>query len=52
MDLDSDSGQTTVEWLALMAMIVALVGVLVATVPDVGHTIVDTFEKIIRAVTP
>jgi Flp pilus assembly pilin Flp len=52
MDLYSDSGQSTVEWLALMAMLVALAGVLAATVPSVGDTIVSTFEKIINAITP
>ena len=52
MDLHSDSGQSTVEWLALMAMLVALGGVLVATVPSVADTIVGTFEKIIHAITP
>ena len=51
MDLYSESGQSTIEWLALMAMLIALAGVLVATVPSVGDTIVHTFEKLIRAVT-
>jgi hypothetical protein len=51
MDLSGDSGQSTIEWLALMAMLIALAGVLVATVPSVGDTIVSTFEKLINAVT-
>ena len=52
MNLHSDSGQSTVEWLAIMAMLVALAGVLAAAIPSVGDTIVSTFEKIVRAVTP
>jgi len=52
MDLDADSGQSTVEWLALMAMLVALAGVLVTTVPGLGHTIVDAVGKLIRSVVP
>ena len=40
MDLHSDSGQSTIEWLALMAMLVALAGVLVTTMPGLAHTIV------------
>jgi hypothetical protein len=52
MDLHADSGQSTVEWLALMAMLIALAGVLIATLPDVGNTIVDTLGKLIRSVVP
>ena len=51
MDPYGQSGQTTIEWLALMAMLVAVAGVLVATVPSVGDTIVGAFEKIISSVT-
>jgi Flp pilus assembly pilin Flp len=51
MDLQADSGQSTIEWLALMAMLVALAGVLVATVPSIGDTIVNAFEKLINGVT-
>jgi Flp pilus assembly pilin Flp len=51
MDLYSDSGQSTIEWLALMAMLIALAGVLIAMVPSVGDHIVNAFEKLIRAVT-
>jgi hypothetical protein len=50
MDLHSESGQSTIEWLALMAMLVALAGVLVATVPSLGHTIADAVGKLIRSV--
>jgi hypothetical protein len=52
MDLHGDSGQSTVEWLALMAMLIALAGVLITTLPGVGHTIVDTLGKLIRGVVP
>ena len=52
MDLHGDSGQSTVEWLALMAMLIALAGVLITTMPGVGHTIVDTVGKLIRSVVP
>ena len=52
MDLHADSGQSTIEWLALMAMLVALAGVLVTTMPGLGHTIVDAFGKLIRSVVP
>ena len=48
----ADSGQSTIEWLALMAMLVALAGVLITTMPGVGHTIVDTVGKLIRSVVP
>ena len=51
MDPYGQSGQTTIEWLALMAMLVAVAGVLIATVPSVGDTIVSAFEKLINAVT-
>jgi hypothetical protein len=50
MDLYGDSGQSTVEWLALMCMLIALGGVLVATVPSVGDTIVGVFEKLIKSI--
>jgi hypothetical protein len=52
MDLHGDSGQSTVEWLALMAMLIALAGVLITTLPGAGQTIVDTLGKLIRAVVP
>ena len=52
MDLRGNSGQSTVEWLALMAMLVVLAGVLVTTLPGVGHTIVDAVDKLIRSVSP
>jgi hypothetical protein len=52
MDLNGESGQSTIEWLALMATIVALAGVLITTMPGVGHTIVDTVGKLIRSVIP
>jgi Flp pilus assembly pilin Flp len=51
MDLYGQSGQSTIEWLALMAMLVAVAGVLVVAVPSVGDTIVNAFEKLISAVT-
>jgi Flp pilus assembly pilin Flp len=51
MDPYGQSGQSTIEWLALMAMLVAVAGVLVATVPSLGDTIVGAFEKLINAVT-
>lgn len=51
MDIHSDSGQSTVEWLALMAMLVALAGVLVTTVPSIGDTIVAAIQKLIDGVT-
>jgi Flp pilus assembly pilin Flp len=50
MDPYGETGQSTIEWLALMAMLVALAGVLVAVVPSVGDTIVGAFEKLIDAV--
>lgn len=52
MDLRGQSGQSTIEWLALMAMLVALAGVLVTTMPGLGHTIVDAVNKIIDSVVP
>ena len=52
MDLHADSGQSTIEWLALMAMLVVLAGVLVTTLPGVGHTIANAFRDIINSVTP
>jgi Flp pilus assembly pilin Flp len=51
MDPYAETGQSTIEWLALMAMLVALAGVLVATVPSLGDTIVNAFEKLISGVT-
>jgi hypothetical protein len=48
---DLGAGQSTIEWLALMAMLVAVAGMLVATVPSIGDTIVGAFEKIVNAVT-
>ena len=50
MDPYGETGQSTIEWLALMAMLVAIAGVLVATVPSIGDTIVGAFEKVINAV--
>jgi hypothetical protein len=50
MDLNGDSGQSTVEWLALMAMLIALGGVLVATVPSVADTILGAFEDLVKSV--
>jgi hypothetical protein len=52
MDLHADSWQSTIEWLALMAMLVALAGVLVTTMPGLAHTIVDAVGKLIRSVVP
>ncbi|HKE77935.1 MAG TPA: hypothetical protein VKB54_01465 [Solirubrobacteraceae bacterium] len=52
MDFSSDSGQSTVEWLALMAMLIALAGVLVTVIPGVGDSIANAFEKIVNAVSP
>jgi hypothetical protein len=52
MDLHADSGQSTVEWLALMAMLVAIAGVLITALPGVGHTITDTVGDLIRSVIP
>ena len=46
MDFHGERGQSTVEWLALMAMLVVLGGVLVTTVPGIGHTIVNALEMI------
>jgi Flp pilus assembly pilin Flp len=51
MDPYGETGQSTIEWLALMAMLVALAGVLVATVPSISDVIVGAFEKVINAVT-
>ena len=48
----ADSGQSTIEWLALMAMLVALAGVLITTMPGLAHTIADAFGKLIRSVVP
>jgi Flp pilus assembly pilin Flp len=50
MHLHDDSGQSTIEWLALMAMLVALAGLLVTAVPGIGDTIVTVFDKLIRSV--
>jgi len=50
--LDSESGQSTLEWLALMAMCVALAGLLFATVPSLGETIVDAVRGLIDKVSP
>ena len=52
MPQHSERGQSTIEWLALIATIVALAGVLITTMPGVGHTIVDTVGKLIRSVVP
>jgi hypothetical protein len=52
MDLHADSGQSTIEWLALMAMLVALAGVLVTTMPGLAHTIADAFSKLVNSVLP
>jgi hypothetical protein len=52
MDLRADSGQSTVEWLALMAMLIAIAGVLITALPGVGHTITDTVGDLIRSVIP
>jgi Flp pilus assembly pilin Flp len=52
MDLHADSGQSTIEWLALMAMLVALAGVLVTTMPGLAQTIADAFSKVINSVLP
>jgi hypothetical protein len=52
MDFPGERGQSTVEWLALMAMLVVLAGVLVTTLPGVGHTIANAFRDIINSVTP
>jgi hypothetical protein len=52
MDLHADSGQSTIEWLALMAMLVALAGVLITTMPGVADTIVGAIGKLIRSVVP
>ena len=51
MHFSSESGQSTVEWLALMAMLIALAGVLIAVVPSVGDTIDGAFKDLIRSVT-
>jgi hypothetical protein len=48
--LSGESGQTFVEWLGAMAFVVVLVGLVIAAVPGVGHTIVDTLDKIINAI--
>ena len=50
MHLHDDSGQSTIEWLALMAMLVALAGLLVTAVPGVGDAIVGAFDKLIGSV--
>jgi len=51
-DLRGQSGQSTIEWLALMAMLVALAGVLVTTMPGLAHTIADAVGTLIRSVVP
>lgn len=52
MDPYGETGQSTIEWLALMAMLVALAGVLVTTMPGLAHTIADAVSKVIRSVVP
>jgi Flp pilus assembly pilin Flp len=51
MHLHDDSGQSTIEWLALMAMLVALAGLLLTAIPGLGDTIVGAFQKLIESVT-
>jgi hypothetical protein len=48
--LTEEQGQTFVEWLALMAVIVALVGVLAAAVPGIADAITDKASELIRGV--
>jgi Flp pilus assembly pilin Flp len=49
--LKSESGQTSVEWLALCAFIVAVVAVVATLAPDIAHTIADAITNIIKKVT-
>lgn len=41
-------GQTSVEWLGAMALVIALVGLVVAAVPGVADTIGDVAARIIE----
>jgi hypothetical protein len=50
--LRAESGQTFVEWLGTMVVIVALVGLVIAVVPDVGKAIADKAKDIIDAISP
>lgn len=50
MRLRDDSGQSTIEWLALMAMLVALGGLLISVFPDIGHAITGALSKLIGSV--
>jgi hypothetical protein len=50
--LRAESGQTFVEWLGTMVVIVALVGLVIAVVPDVGSTIGEKAKDIIDSITP
>lgn len=52
MRSDPERGQSTVEWLALMAMFVAIAGVLVTSLPSVGDAIAGTFRELIAKFTP
>ena len=52
MRSDRETGQSTVEWLALMAMFVALAGVLITALPSVGDAITGALKDLIESVTP
>lgn len=52
MSSDSESGQSTVEWLALMAMCVALAGVLLTALPSLGDGIAGAFKHLIEQLIP
>ncbi|HEY2636033.1 MAG TPA: hypothetical protein VGI54_01485 [Solirubrobacteraceae bacterium] len=46
----SERGQTSVEWLGLMAVVVALIAIAVGLMPDVANTIKDAVVHEIKAV--
>ena len=46
-----EAGQTSVEWLALCAFIVAVVAVLATLAPDIAGTIAHAIEDVVKKVT-
>lgn len=49
MRLQREEGQTLVEWLAVMALVVALGGLVLAALPGVGDAVVDAIEGFVGA---
>jgi Flp pilus assembly pilin Flp len=39
-----ERGQSSVEYLGMVAVVVAVVGVIIAAAPGIGHTIVDAIS--------